>query len=318
MAVRDILRYPHPALKQVARPLGDAEGAEARRVAGDLVDTMLAHPGCVGLAATQLGELVRVVVVDLSEHPKAAGANHGRLVLVNPVVVHAAGAHVAREGCLSIPHLTANVRRATEIAVEARTPEGDAVSVASTDFEARCLLHELDHLDGILFLDRVDSLGADVFRRKRFQRPEAGGDESPEAQPGGRAVLRVTRRVNQAFADRDLGALAGLLTDDVELRPPADLPDPGPFHGPEDVTAFLAAFREAWEECRVDVEAVLAADESRAVARLRLSARGSGSGIQAFGALVGAFWLRDGRVERVELGRDADDALARAGLARPG
>jgi peptide deformylase len=315
MAVRDVLRYPHPALKQAARPLDDAERDEARRVAGDLVDTMLAHPGCVGLAAPQLGELVRVVVVDLSEHPKAEGANHGRLVLVNPVVVRAAGAHVAREGCLSIPHLTANVRRATEIAVEARTPEGKAVSLESIDFEARCLLHEVDHLDGVLFLDRVDSLGADVFRRKRFQRPEASADEPPESRPAGKAVLRVTARVNQAFADRDLSALAGLLTEDVELHAPADLPDAGPFHGPADATAFLAAFRESWEECRVDVEAVLAADESRAVARLRLSARGSDSGLQAFGALVGAFWLRDGRVERLELGRDADDALARAGLA---
>src|SRR5207244_2922084 len=97
MAVRDVLRYPHRALKSVARPVASEE---AVAVADDLLDTMAAHPGCVGLAAPQLGELVRVVVVDVSEHPKAETSN-GRLVLVNPVVVRSAGAHVAREGCLS-------------------------------------------------------------------------------------------------------------------------------------------------------------------------------------------------------------------------
>jgi peptide deformylase len=83
-------------------------------------------------------------------------------VLVNPRIVSASGAEVGREGCLSIPELTANVRRATTIEVES----SDGV-IRSEGFEARCLQHELDHLDGLLFLDRVDSLTADVFRRKR-------------------------------------------------------------------------------------------------------------------------------------------------------
>jgi peptide deformylase len=151
----------------VARPL-DEDLEVAARVTGDLLDTMRGHPGCVGLAAPQIDELVRLVVVDVSEHPKAKRSN-GELVLVDPVVVGSSGAKVAREGCLSIPHLTANVRRATEIAVEARTLAGDAVALESEGFEARCLLHEIDHLDGILFLDRVDSLATDVFRRKTYR-----------------------------------------------------------------------------------------------------------------------------------------------------
>jgi peptide deformylase len=122
---------------------------------------------CVGIAAPQIDELVRIVVVDCSEHPKAK-RNNGLLVLVNPEVVRSSGAEVAREGCLSIPDLTANVRRATEIAVEAATPVGERVSIESVGFEARCLLHEIDHLDGVLFLDRVDSLTADVFQRKKY------------------------------------------------------------------------------------------------------------------------------------------------------
>jgi peptide deformylase len=159
LAVRQVLRYPHPALKQVAR---QADPADAERVGADLVETMRSFTRCVGIAAPQIGELVRIVAVDVTDHPKATTC-HGLLVLANPHVVLASGAEVAREGCLSIPDLTANVRRATRIVVEA----GDRV-IESEGFEARCLLHELDHLDGLLFLDRVDSLKTDVFRRKRY------------------------------------------------------------------------------------------------------------------------------------------------------
>ena len=157
--IREVLLYPHPALKQAAREARDP--AEIARVSEDLLDTMESFGHCVGLAATQLGEMVRIVVVDVSGHKKATTSN-GRLVLVNPRVVHTDGAEVGREGCLSIPELTANVRRATKIVVEA-----DGRRIASEGFEARCLQHEIDHLDGLLFLDRVDSLTADVFRRVR-------------------------------------------------------------------------------------------------------------------------------------------------------
>jgi peptide deformylase len=159
--VREVLVYPQPALKQVARALDPGEEEEIARVAADLVDTMDSFGHCVGLAATQLGEMVRMVVVDVTGHKKATASN-GRLVLVNPRIVSASGAEVGREGCLSIPELTANVRRATTIEVE--SADG---TLRSEGFEAICLQHELDHLDGLLFLDRVDSLTADVFRRKR-------------------------------------------------------------------------------------------------------------------------------------------------------
>jgi peptide deformylase len=173
VAVREVLRYPHPALKTVAAEAPSLD-AETERAARDLLDTMRSFGHCVGLAAPQLGDLVRIVVVDVSEHPKATTA-HGLLLLANPRVVLAEGAEVAREGCLSIPHLTANVRRATRIEVEAvsLTPSGAGfeagdLRLEAEGFEARCLLHEIDHLDGILFLDRVDSLTRDVFPRKRY------------------------------------------------------------------------------------------------------------------------------------------------------
>jgi peptide deformylase len=174
MAVREVLRYPHPALKTVADEavLGDPE---TEGVARDLLDTMASFAHCVGLAATQLGALTRMVAVDVTEHPKAE-TSHGLLLLANPRVVSEEGAEVAREGCLSIPHLTANVRRATQVTIEAIAlePATDRFAweirrIETDGFEARCLLHEIDHLDGVLFLDRVDSLTRDVFRRKQYR-----------------------------------------------------------------------------------------------------------------------------------------------------
>jgi len=142
-------------------------------VAADLLDTMRAHPGCVGLAAPQVGAPVRVVAVDVSGHRRVR-RSHGELVLLNPRVAFARGGEVAREGCLSIPELTANVRRATDVVIDAVDLSGARRWIGVSGFEARCLLHEIDHLDGILFLDRVDSLSRDVFRRKRHGEGRAG------------------------------------------------------------------------------------------------------------------------------------------------
>jgi peptide deformylase len=158
MAVRPVLRVPHPALKQIAEATA---GRDVGKVEADLLETMRAHAGCVGLAAPQIGELVRVIIVDARGHKKATTSN-GLLVLRDPVLVHAEGDDLGREGCLSVPDLTANVRRATSIVVETASAR-----IVARDFEARALLHELDHLDGILFLDRVASR-SDVFARKRY------------------------------------------------------------------------------------------------------------------------------------------------------
>ena len=155
---------PDPALKRVCAPVEDL--ALAARVAADLVDTMEASPRCVGIAAPQIGEEVRMAVIDVSGHPKARSCA-GRLVLVNPVVVAAEGSRLGREGCLSVPDFTADVRRAERVVVEALDPAGAERRIEADAFEARCLLHEIDHLDGILFLDRVESAAA-VFRRRDY------------------------------------------------------------------------------------------------------------------------------------------------------
>ena len=176
MAVRDILVYPDRLLKQVAAPV---QAGELDAIANDLLDTMDSIGHCVGLAAPQLGELVRVVVVDVSEHPKAK-SNNGRLVLANPRIVETEGSKVGREGCLSIPDLTANVRRPTSVVVEHLGGE-----LRAEGFEALCIQHELDHLDGILFLDRVESLVDDVFRRRTYAPEEdAPGSAASPTAPG--------------------------------------------------------------------------------------------------------------------------------------
>src|SRR4051812_41048592 len=136
MAERPIVRYPSPLLKQRCTEI--EPGDDLVRIAADLVDTMRGQPRCVGLAAPQIGEAVRVVAVDVAAHPKAR-SDHGLLVLANPVVVHAEGDELGREGCLSVPDLTANVRRAILVRVEAVTPEGGPVSVEADAFEARVL-----------------------------------------------------------------------------------------------------------------------------------------------------------------------------------
>ena len=166
MAVRPVLRLPAPALKAVARPVGDAVAAAV--MAADLVDTMRAHDHCVGLAAPQIGVGLRAFCVDVTGHPKARSCA-GLVVLLDPELVAAGAPAVAREGCMSVPDLTGNVARPATVAVQGTTPEGATRLVEADAIEARALLHELDHLDGLLFLDRVVSASTDLFRRRRYR-----------------------------------------------------------------------------------------------------------------------------------------------------
>lgn len=175
MAVREIVLYPHPILKQVCEPL-DPLSDQGRAVARDLLDTLDSGPG-VGLAAPQIGEPYRVIVVDAARNPKRAG--QGRFVLFNPRIIEQTGRQVIREGCLSISDYTGNVGRAAEVLVEGLDPEGQTVQVRATDYEAVVFQHECDHLDGILFLDRIANVKTDLFRRKPRTAPP------PEAEPPG-------------------------------------------------------------------------------------------------------------------------------------
>lgn len=170
MAVLEVLEYPNPILKQLSEPVAEIT-AEVRALIADLVETLDSHPGCVGLASPQTGNMKRIILVDASRNRKPV-PNQGRMILINPVIEMREGEALAREGCLSLPDFTANVKRAATIRVRATIPDGTEIAIESADFEARVIQHEYDHLDGLLFLDRVASLKTDVFRRKRYTVPE--------------------------------------------------------------------------------------------------------------------------------------------------
>lgn len=165
MAVREIRTYPDPVLRQVCSAV-EVFDAEFEALVTDLSDTLDAMPGCVGIAAPQIGVPRRVVIVDATRHRKPV-PNHGRLVLVNPVIQERSGDAVGREGCLSLPDFTANIRRATGIDLVHMTRDGN-VTLRCEGFEAVIAQHEMDHLEGILFIDRVECVKTDIFRRKKY------------------------------------------------------------------------------------------------------------------------------------------------------
>ncbi len=166
MAVHPIRVYPDPVLKQAAVPVAE-DDASVTDLVQDLVDTMCAAGHSVGIAAPQIGDLRRVVVVDVSTSKLGQQQhNHGLLEMVNPVIIERSGSRVFREGCMSVPEYTGNVTRAEQIVVEFTDRRGQLRVIESSGFEAVAIQHEIDHLDGLLFLDRVSSLKSDVFRRK--------------------------------------------------------------------------------------------------------------------------------------------------------
>lgn len=168
MAILEILKLPDPRLKQVSE-LVTAFDDELQRFIDDLEDTRLNGPAAVGIAAPQVGEFKRIVIIDCSTTRKPV-PNHGHMILVNPEITHWDGFEPGREGCLSVPDYTGNVIRATNIKLSALNRKGGPVEYEMEGYEARAAQHEIDHLDGTLFVDRVVSRRTDLFRRKVYQK----------------------------------------------------------------------------------------------------------------------------------------------------
>lgn len=171
MAVLEILKAPDERLKQVSEPVASFDG-ELRDFVADLEETRLAGPAAVGIAAPQVGRHQRIVIVDVSGRPKTP--SHGHLVLVNPEITHWEGFEIGREGCLSVPDYTGNVIRATRLRLRAQDIDGVEQVYEMEDYEARAIQHEMDHLDGLLFIDRVVSRRTDLYRRKVYQKGSRG------------------------------------------------------------------------------------------------------------------------------------------------
>ena len=163
--VRPVVRAPATVLSTPAEPVDPTEVVE---LAADLVATMRVSPGCVGLAAVQIGVAAQLFVVDVTGHPKTRTC-HGVIVLCNAVVVVASQWKVGREGCMSVPDLTGDVRRAGRITIAGdAVGTGERVELSTDAFEARALQHEIDHCGGLLFLDRVAGANA-VHQRKVYR-----------------------------------------------------------------------------------------------------------------------------------------------------
>lgn len=167
MAVLPILTYPDERLKQASVDVEHIDDTVHAFIA-DLEQTMRAGPGGVGIAAPQVGDFRRIVIVDVSGKPKIP--HHGRLVLINPEILEWEGMAVGREGCMSVPDFTGNVIRAEKIKLQALDEQGDLQEYSFTGYEARAVQHEIDHLDGLLFLDRLVSRRNDLFARKVYQK----------------------------------------------------------------------------------------------------------------------------------------------------
>ncbi len=165
-AVREVVTAPSAVLSEPCRQV-DPTAAEVVQLAADLLATMDVSPGCVGLAANQVGVAWRVFCLDVSAHPKTRTC-HGRFVMVNPTIMQASRNEKAREGCMSVPDFTGDVKRATRLTVTGQLPgTGESVTLTTDAFEARAVQHEVDHLDGLLFIDRVVSAAA-IHKRKVY------------------------------------------------------------------------------------------------------------------------------------------------------
>ncbi len=166
MTIRPVLSLAELHLGRPCLALNEIDEV-ALELAQDLIDTMRSSPACVGLAAPQIGIDLRAFALDCSSHPKTTTC-HGELVIFNPVLALTGGALVAREGCMSVPDLTGDVRRSETVEISGTGVDGSSMHFVSSGFEARAIQHECDHLDGLLFLDRLS--GPEALHQRRVYR----------------------------------------------------------------------------------------------------------------------------------------------------
>ncbi len=175
MAILEILKFPAPVLSKVAAPVKNITGKTVQLVA-DMLDTMYAAPG-VGLAAPQVGASQRLIVLDIDhENPR-------KLVhkLINPVITHSEGQVIWEEGCLSVVDFTAEVKRAAKVQVIALDEGEKEVKIDAEGLLAVALQHEIDHLDGKLFIDRISRLKRDLYARRRKKMLRSGTEPPQES-----------------------------------------------------------------------------------------------------------------------------------------
>lgn len=164
MAIRTILHYPDPRLRQKAEPVSEIT-PEIRRLIDDMAETMYAAPG-VGLAATQIGEPHRLFIIDIAAEDEPSNL----MVFINPEITRRDGEEVGPEGCLSFPGITEDIKRAARVTVRALDRDGKPFELSAEGLLAVAIQHEADHLDGTLMIDRMGVLKKRIVQRKMQKR----------------------------------------------------------------------------------------------------------------------------------------------------
>ena len=172
MAILEIVKYPAPILRDKSTPIHQID-LSIRKLASDMLETMYAAPG-IGLAAPQVGISKRLVVIDISNDPK----NRDPLILINPCITYSEGDVAGEEGCLSIPEVYGDVHRFRQVKVKFLDLSGDEYEVAGEDLLARVIQHELDHLEGIVFLDRMSKIKRDLLKIRMRKKAKLAARES--------------------------------------------------------------------------------------------------------------------------------------------
>lgn len=163
MAIRPITKYPEPVLRAKTGRVEKIDDT-LQRLIDDMVETMHDAPG-VGLAANQVGVPLQLAVIELGDH-EGAGPHRSLVVLINPEMLSMEGSVVAEEGCLSVPDFTEKVKRAAKVKVRAQDRHGKHFELEAEGLMAKALQHEIDHLNGIVFVDRLSPIKRNIFRRK--------------------------------------------------------------------------------------------------------------------------------------------------------
>ncbi len=168
MAILEIKEYGEPILREKALPVEEVT-PEILNLIKDMIETMYTASG-VGLAATQVGVPKRIILVDEEED--------GLIVLINPMIIKSEGEVVAEEGCLSVPDIYSQVKRSSKVTVKALNENGDSIEITKEGLTARALQHEIDHLDGILFIDRIGRTERQILLNKLKKKKRVIGDNN--------------------------------------------------------------------------------------------------------------------------------------------
>lgn len=161
MSIQKIYTYPDPVLRKKTERITSFD-EDLKNLVEDMVETMYDAPG-IGLAAPQIGQSVRLIVVDITEDPEG---EKKYMPMINPEIIVHEGKQLDEEGCLSVPELTANVNRYKEITVTYQDLEGNSRELSTENRFAVVLQHEIDHINGVLFLDHLSSLKRSLYKKK--------------------------------------------------------------------------------------------------------------------------------------------------------